>query len=174
MVLMKTKAWFFHKAFCQKRRFSIVSRKTHFWIVFQVISFQLCFREKKKVNKQIYIREISDCHPTKLQRLSKQLDQKEVLICLVLTSKFPYLLFDVFASSFLNFSLQYYCLLFLSVVELVNHVITPSVTTTFISCTNHCVTWKTVYAFLHYLNKAVSRCIHLQHQEFIPYTSFAN
>lgn len=81
------------------------------------------------MNKQIYIREISDCHPTKLQRLSKQLDQKEVLICLGLTSTFPCLLFDVFASSFLNFNLQYYCLLFLGVVELVNQVITPSVTT---------------------------------------------
>lgn len=91
------------------------------------------------MNKQIYIREISDCHPTKLQRLSKQLDQKEVLICLVLTSKFPCFLFDVFASSFLNFNLQHYCLLFLGVVELVNQVITPSVTTPFILCTYHCV-----------------------------------
>lgn len=62
--------------------------------------------------------------PTKAkhQRLSKYLNQNEILISLVFTSKFLQLVSDVFVSSYQNFSLEYCCLLAPGIVELVDQV----------------------------------------------------
>lgn len=54
-------------------------------------------------------------------------------------------------------------------------VVSCNSSTSFISCTSHCVTGKSLekqLMLLHYPNTAVSECMHLQHEEFVPHTFF--